>query len=336
MINRPDEIYVERAGIVTPVDAVFETEAGLMAAVNNIAHYVDRTVNEKHPIMEARLPDGSRVHVILPPCARKGIYVSIRKFSDIAFKSEDLLRLGSLSPAIVQFIKMCVRARKNIIFSGGSGTGKTSLLNFTSSFILPTERIIVIEDASELRLRQDHVLTLETRPAGKDGTGEITIRDLLNASLRMRPDRIIVGEVRGGESIDMLQAMNTGHDGSMSTIHANSPRDSLFRLETTAMMGGIDLSLSAVRGQICSAIDVLVHIRRYPDGSRKISEVAELLDFDAAKDAYVTRTLFTFKTKVPAIEGQVTGSFVATGTPPSFLTDLEEAGFANAAKIFSS
>ncbi len=334
MINRPDEVFVERKGLIERVPEVFETEAALMAAVNNIAHYVNRTVNEKNPIMEARLPDGSRVQVILPPCARRGIYVSIRKFSKVSFTSDDLLRFGSASPAIIQFIRMCVRAKKNIVFSGGSGTGKTSLLNFASSFIPDGERIVVIEDASELNLSQKHTLPLEVKQADRDGSGAVDMRDLLKASLRMRPDRIIVGEVRGGESVDMLQAMNTGHSGSMTTIHANSPRDTLLRLETTAMMGGIDLSLHAVRSQICAAVDVLMHVHRFQDGSRKISSIAELLDYDRNADRYVTADLFVFEVSGASEDGKIAGSFVPTGTAPTFLKEIEDAGFRNAAELF--
>ncbi len=336
MINRPDEIFVERRGRIEPVPEVFETEASLMAAVNNIAHYVQRTVNEKNPIMEARLPDGSRVQVILPPCARRGIYVSIRKFSHVSFTIEDLLRFGSMSPAMVQFLKMCVRSKKNIIFSGGSGTGKTSLLNFAASFIPDDERILVIEDATELKLPQKHTLPLEVRQADRDGTGSVTIRDLLRASLRMRPDRIIIGEVRGGEAIDMLQAMNTGHKGSMTTIHANSPRDTLLRLETTAMMGGIELSLHAVRSQICAAVDLLVHTQRFLDGARRISSMEELIDYDARQDKYVTSEIFSFRIKSAGTDGKIQGSFEPCGRPPSFLKDIEDAGFQNAAAIFSA
>jgi pilus assembly protein CpaF len=334
MINRKDEVFIERRGILEPVDAAFETDASLMAAVNNIAHYVGRTVNDKHPIMEARLPDGSRVQVILPPCARRGIYVSIRKFQSVAFTAEDLLRLGTLSPAVIQFLRACVQVKKNMVFSGGSGTGKTSLLNFVSSYIPDRERIVVIEDASELKLEQKHVLPLEVKMPERDGSGEVTVRDLLRASLRLRPDRIIVGEVRSGEAIDMLQAMNTGHAGSLTTIHANSPKDTLLRLETTAMMGGIDLSLPAVRAQICSAVDVLVHLKRYTDGSRKIERIAELVDFDTDRDRYVTKDLFVFESRGVTDDGVVQGSFTSTGVAPSFLSEMTDAGIKNADKLF--
>ncbi|MHC4599794.1 MAG: CpaF family protein [Planctomycetota bacterium] len=333
LINRHDEIYVERNGVLAKVPDVFETRQALVAAANNIAQFVGRVVNERHPTMEARLPDGSRVHVIVPPCARGGTYVAIRKFQRAVFNAETLLRLDSISKTFVRFLEIAVEARKNIVFSGGSGTGKTSLLNFVSSFIPEGERVLVIEDATELQLRKGHVLYLEVKMADKDGLGEVPIRELVRASLRMRPDRIIVGEVRGGETLDMLQAMNTGHAGSMTTIHANSPKDSLFRLETTALMGGVDLTLRAVRAQITSAVDLLVHISRYPDGSRKVSLISELSDLDG-KGEYVVKDLFRFHPRGRDSAGKIRGAFLPTGKTPGFLEELVRVGFTDAPGLF--
>ncbi len=333
LINRFDEIYVERDGRLEKVPETFETPQSLIAAVNNIAHYVDRTVNERHPTMEARLPDGSRVHVVAPPCARGSTFVAIRKFQRAVFNTETLLRLGSLDKTLVRLLQIVVEARKNLVFSGGSGTGKTSLLNFTSSFLPPRDRVLVIEDATELQLKAPHVLYLEVKMPDKEGRGEVSMRDLVRTALRMRPDRIIVGEVRGGETLDMLQAMNTGHAGSMTTIHANSPKDSLFRLETTALMGGVELTLRAVRAQIASAIDLLVHIARFPDGSRKIGLVAELVGLDPNGE-YEIRELFRFVPRGRDEDGRIRGSFVASGEKPTFLNELVQTGLEDAPDLF--
>jgi pilus assembly protein CpaF len=333
LVNRHDEVYVERRGLLEMVPDAFETPAALNAAITNIAQYVGRVVNESHPTMEARLPDGSRVHVIVPPCARGGSFLAIRKFQKSVFDEKALLDLGSLSGGIVRFLRMCVEARKSIVFSGGSGTGKTSLLNFVSSFIPDRERVIVIEDATELQLKPRHVLYLEVKMPDKEGRGEVSVRDLVRASLRMRPDRILVGEVRGGEALDMLQAMNTGHAGSMTTIHANSPKDTLFRLETTALMGGVDLTLKAVRNQIVSAVQLLVHVSRYPDGSRKVGLVSEIAGLDS-RGEYVVKDLFVYRPEGRDAAGRVLGRFLATGSTPVFLEELTALGFQDAPALF--
>ena len=333
LINGYDEIYVERRGVLERVPEVFESPQALTAAANNIAQYVERTVNENHPVMEARLPDGSRVHIIVPPCARGGTFVAIRKFQRAVFDGPTLLKLDSLTRSIMRLFQIAVEARKNILFSGGSGTGKTSLLNFVSSYIPVSERVLVIEDATELQLKSGHVLYLEVKMPDKDGRGEVDIRELVRASLRMRPDRIIIGEVRGGEALDMLQAMNTGHAGSMTTIHANSPRDSLFRLETTALMGGVELTLRAVRSQITSAIDLLVHISRFGDGSRKVSRISELVDLDE-KGEYVVKDLFGYHPRGRDEAGRIRGEFRPTGKTPEFLDELVNTGFPDAPDLF--
>jgi pilus assembly protein CpaF len=335
LVNRHDEIYVERSGILERVPEKFETAQALTAAANNIAQYVGRTVNENHPVMEARLPDGSRVHIVVPPCARGGTALAIRKFQRAVFDAGALLALHSLSKPIIRLFQIAVESRKNLLFSGGSGTGKTSLLNFVSSFVPDSERVIVIEDATELQLKSGHVIYFEVKMPDKDGRGEVGIRELVRASLRMRPDRIIVGEVRGGEALDMLQAMNTGHAGSMTTIHANSPRDSLFRLETTALMGGVELNVRAVRAQIASALDLLVHISRFPDGSRKVSHISELVSLDE-RGEYMVKDLFRFHPRGRDDRGLIVGAFEPTGEKPEFLEELVNTGFADAAELFEA
>jgi pilus assembly protein CpaF len=333
LVNRYDEIYVERRGILEKVPEAFETPAGLHAAIHNIAQYVGRTVDENHPTLEARLPDGSRVHVVVPPCARGGSFLAIRKFQKAAFDAASLVGLGTLSETMVRFLQICVEARRSIVFSGGSGAGKTSLLNCVSTFIPRRERVIVIEDATELQLQLPHVLYLEVKMPDREGKGEVSIRDLVRASLRMRPDRILVGEVRGGESLDMLQAMNTGHAGSMTTIHANSPKDTLFRLETTALMGGVDLTLRAVRNQIASALSLLVHTSRYPDGSRKVALISEIAGLDSGGE-YVVKDLFAFRPEGRDAAGRILGRFLPAGNAPGFLPELVAFGFEDAPRLF--
>ena len=280
MINSSNDIWVEEKGKLKKTDSNFKSEDDLLSAVNNISQFVGRRINKEKPCMDARLPDGSRIHAILPPCSRKGICLGIRKFSKDALTIEKLLKLNSITQETVYFLENCINARKNIIVSGGTGSGKTSLLNAISSLIPNNERIIVIEDSSELKLQQEHTVLLETKEPDRNGNGEITIRDLLKSSLRLRPDRIIIGEIRGSEALDLLQAMNTGHDGSMSTIHANSPLDSLLRLETLALFTGIDLPLKAIRAQISSAVHIIIQTSRYNDGTRKISHISEVLPLD--------------------------------------------------------
>ncbi|RME77236.1 MAG: FHA domain-containing protein, partial [Planctomycetota bacterium] len=318
MINGPDQIYIETGGKLVLTDAKFKNDEAVQAAVMNIAQSVGRIVNEKNPRLDARLPDGSRIHAILPPVARNGTYISIRKFMKKNMTIEKLIEFGSLTKKAAKFIEICVKLERNIIVTGGTGSGKTSLLNIISSFIPPTDRVLVIEDASELQLRQPHVLPLETKHPDKHGEGAVTIRDLLHSSLRMRPDRIVVGECRGAEALDMIQALNTGHGGSMSTVHSNSPRDSLSRLETMCLMAGVDMPLSAIRGQIASAIDIIIYTNRFHDGSRKITHITEVLPL-SEDGKYVTSDIFRFERGPNTPDGKITGKLLPTGNLPSFL-----------------
>ncbi|MDY6913270.1 MAG: CpaF family protein [Planctomycetota bacterium] len=277
MVNAPGEIYVERAGRLVKTDAVFEDEEALMAAVNNVLQYTGKRLTGDRPLIDSRLPDGSRVHVVLSPLCRTGVCMTIRKFSKAMFDAEHLLELGSWTPQAMEYLKICVQAAKNILVAGGTSSGKTSLLNVLSGFIPANQRIVVIEDSSELELQQNHVVALETRPPDRWGRGEVTIRDLFRSSLRLRPDRVIIGEVRGGEALEMIQAMTSGHAGSMSTLHANVAMDALNRLETLAIMNKVELPLHALRSQIASAIDVIVQVTRFNDGRRGLTQVSEVL-----------------------------------------------------------
>ncbi len=280
MINGWQEVYIERAGQLELTDARFPSEGALMAAVRNVLQYVGKRVDPERPMMDARLPDGSRVHVALPPCSRKGIVVTIRKFSRQAFDMDFLVQTRCLSPLARDFLRLCIVTEKNLLISGGTSSGKTSLLNVLSRYIHDDRRIVVIEESSELQLQQPHVISLETRAPDRYGRGEVTIRDLFKHSLRMRPDRVIVGECRGGEALDMIQAMTSGHAGSMTTLHADSPMDALNRLETMAMMSNVAMPLAALRAQVASAIHVIVQMMRFADGSRRVVEIAQVLPLD--------------------------------------------------------
>ena len=277
MINASDEIYVERAGKLVKTEAKFEDEQALMAAVNNVLQYTGKRLTQENPLVDSRLPDGSRVHVVLSPLARNGTCMTIRKFAKVMFDAEHLVQLNTWTEQACEYVRTCVLAEKNVLVAGGTSSGKTCLLNVLSKFIPEQQRIVVIEDSAELELQQGHVISLEGRPPDRWGRGEVTIADLFKSSLRLRPDRIIIGEVRGGEALDMIQAMTSGHAGSMSTLHANMPADALNRLETLAMMSKIDLPLHALRAQIASAIDVIVQMTRFGDGQRKITDIAEIL-----------------------------------------------------------
>jgi pilus assembly protein CpaF len=323
MVNGHDQIFVERGGVLYETEARFTDDEHLMRVIERIVAGVGRRVDEASPMVDARLPDGSRVNVIVPPLALKGPVLTIRKFSADALTAQDLVALGSLTPELVEVLDGCVRGKLNVLISGGTGVGKTTLLNVLSSFIPGSERIVTIEDAAELQLRQKHVITLESRPANIEGQGEIRIRDLVRNALRMRPDRIIVGEVRGPETVDMLQAMNTGHEGSLTTIHANSPRDALGRLEVLVLTAGVDLPLRAIREQIASAFDVIVQLTRCVDGTRLVSRVTEVLRMESevitVQDLYVAR---------PTVggEGGVMDKPRPTGIRPQFADKLAASG----------
>jgi pilus assembly protein CpaF len=324
MINSPEEIWVEKKGRVEKTSAKFESEEALMSAVNNISQFVQRRIDEETPYLDARLPDGSRVHVIIPPCARKGICLAIRKFSKEALTVGKLIDFGSITSDAVKFLEICVLLKKNILVSGGTGSGKTSLLNAISSLIPNHERIIVIEDSSELQLQRDHVLLLETKSPDKKGRGEVSMRDLLRSCLRLRPDRIIIGEIRGGETLDFLQALNTGHGGSMGTVHANAPRETLSRVETLTLFSGVDLPMQAIRPQVASAINIIVQTSRFSDGSRKITHISEVYPLDGQD--YKIVDLFLFQQTGLSKERKILGFLQPTGNKPSFMGNIAVAG----------
>ncbi len=324
MINGPKQIYVEEKGRLTMSPTTFDSNEQLMQVIDRIVSSIGRRVDESSPMVDARLKDGSRVNVIIPPLALRGATVTIRKFAKEALTIEDLVKWGSVTEDMVTFLRACVRARLNCVVSGGTGSGKTTTLNVLSGFIPDDERIVTIEDAAELQLRQDHVVTLETRPANVEGRGRVTIRDLVINSLRMRPDRIVIGECRGGEALDMLQAMNTGHDGSLTTLHANNPKECIGRLETLVLMAGAELPSRAIREQIGSAVNIIVQQSRLRDGTRKIVSIAEVL---GVRDEQVQiQEIFTFKQSGIDEEGRVMGSLQATGILPHFLEHLISEG----------
>ncbi len=320
LINGPNQIYIERGGRLEETTVHFTGEAQLKAAAVNIAKSVDRQLDEMHPDLDARLPDGSRVHATIPPVSRCGTIISIRKFKKEILTIDKLEQFGSIPEEGAQLLNAIVKLRKNTIVSGGTSSGKTSVLNALSGLIPEKDRILVLEDASELQLQQKHCVYFETRKPDKNGQGEFSIRDLVIASLRLRPDRLVIGEIRGGEALDLLQAMNTGHSGSMSTIHANSPLDALRRMETCAIMSGINFPLNAIRMQVASAINCVVHTMRLPDGSRKIVEIAEVLPLEQGE--YRIRPLMQWKTEAIGEDGCVSGRFVL-GEPPSFRSNAE-------------
>lgn len=329
MINGPDEIYVERAGKLELSSARFASQDRLNAAVTNIAQFVGRTLDANTMRLDARLPDGSRVHLVQPPCSRRGTVVAIRKFSRKSFDLSRLVEMGSLTPSAQEFLELCVRMRKNIIVSGGTGTGKTSFLNAMSCAIPAEERIIVIEDSSELQLQQPHVVQLEAKMPDHRGRGGVSIRDLFVSTLRLRPDRIVIGEVRASEALDLLQAMTSGHPGSMSTLHADRPEDALRRLETMAMMGSVDLPHHAVRAQVASAVHVVVQLARFADGSRRVTDIAESHPLEGG-EPYRLTPLYAFRQDGVEPDGRVLGALTETGTAPSFAEQARSYGFANA------
>jgi pilus assembly protein CpaF len=325
MVNNKDQIYYEKGGKIYCSEKRFYDDQQVLHVIERIISATGKSINESSPIVDTRLVrDGSRVNAIIPPLAVKGPCLTIRKFSKKMLTPNNLVQFGSLSQPMVDFLKICVEQRKNIIVSGGTGSGKTTLLNILSSFIPSTERIVSVEDAAEVQLQQDHVITLEARSANLEGKGAVTIRDLVRNCLRMRPDRIIVGECRGPEALDMLQAMNTGHDGSLTTVHANSPRDAVIRLETMVLMTGMDLPLRAIRNQIESAVDIIIQQTRFPDGSRKVTYVTEITGME--NDIITTQDIFVFEQKGYDQNGKVMGAYKATAVIPSFYDDLKRRG----------
>jgi pilus assembly protein CpaF len=334
MVNNASTIYVERYGKIHTAEGRFIDEAHLLRIIDKIVAQVGRRIDESSPMVDARLPDGSRVNAIISPLAINGPMLTVRKFSQTPYTAEDLISFGTLSGPIVEFLSDCVRGKLNILISGGTGTGKTTLLNVVSSYVPNDERIVTIEDAAELRLDQEHVLRLESRPANIEGKGLVTIRDLVRNSLRMRPDRIIVGEVRGGEALDMLQAMNTGHEGSLSTIHANSPRDALSRLETMVLMSGFDLPVRAIREQSSAALDLVVHLSRLSDGARRVTRIAEIESMEG--ETIVMQDIFRFDYSAGmGADGHHKGRLRPTGLRPKFAEHLEDMGIEFPAELFS-
>lgn len=315
MVNGPHEVFVERYGIIEKTDVTFENEAHLMRIIDRIVSPIGRRIDESSPMVDARLPSGYRVNATIPPLSLDGPLLTIRKFAQTPYTAQDLIANGTVTPPLVAFLKACVEARINLVISGGTGSGKTTFLNVLSAFIPNRERIITIEDTAELQLKQDHVIRVEYRPPNIEGKGEVTIRRLVINALRMRPDRIIVGEARGGEALDMLQAMNTGHEGSMTTIHSNSPRDTLRRIETMTLMAGTELTLQAIREQVSSAIELVVHMARLRDGSRKIVQVSEVQGMEG--ETIVMQDIFKF-VQTGYQNERVIGSLKATGLRPSF------------------
>jgi pilus assembly protein CpaF len=332
MIKGPHQAYIERGGVLEEIDIDFRDTTDLMRIVDRIVAPLGRRVDESSPMVDARLPDGSRVNVIIPPLSLAGPCISIRKFSKTALTVADLVRLDTLTDDMVTLLEACVEARLNIVISGGTSSGKTTVLNVLSSFLPGNERIVTIEDAAELQLKQRHVVSLESRPANVEGRGAVTIRQLVINSLRMRPDRIVVGEVRGGEALDMLQAMNTGHDGSLTTAHSNSPRDTLHRVETMTLMAGMELPLRAVREQIASAFDVIVHLDRLVDGSRKIVRISEVQGMEG--EVIIMQDIFRFA-QTGLQGGRVQGHFTATGIRPKFMDKMETEGIIVSPSIFA-
>ncbi len=333
MVNGPKKIFVEKKGKLTKTNITFDDDDHVLRIIDRIILPLGRRVDADSPTVDARLPDGSRVNAVVRPVAIDGPSITIRKFRKDKLKAEDLIAFGSMTKQMADFLEACVKARFNIIISGGTGSGKTTLLNVMSGFIPENERIITIEDAAELQLQQDHVMRMETKSANADGLHAVSIRELVKNSLRMRPDRIVVGEVRGGEALDMLQAMNTGHDGSLTTVHANTPRDAMSRIETLVLMAGMDLPLKVVRQQVSSAVDLIVQQTRLKDGQRKVTAVTEVAGMEG--EIIVLSDIFKFVQSGVTTEGKVLGEVNATGIRPNFTPRLEAAGFKLSADIFA-
>ena len=323
LVNGPNMVYIERNGILERADVRFRDSTEVMRIIDRIVAPLGRRVDEASPMVDARLPDGSRVNIIIPPLSLVGPCLSIRKFAKAAYTPEDMIRLGTVTQEMVDFLQACVLSRLNIVISGGTSTGKTTFLNALSSFLPNRERIVTIEDAAELQLNQSHIVRLESRPPNVEGKGQVTIRQLVINALRMRPDRIVVGEVRGGEALDMLQAMNTGHDGSLTTAHSNTPRDTRSRVETMPLMAGMDLPLRAVREQISAAFDLIVHLDRLVDGTRRVVNITEVQGMEG--DVIVMQDIFRY-TQTGVENGRVIGHFTATGIRPKFMEKIEAGG----------
>jgi pilus assembly protein CpaF len=334
MVNGPKRVYTERKGKLTLTNVKFEDDEAVMRIIERIILPLGRRIDADNPTVDARLPDGSRVNAVIPPVSIDGPSITIRKFFTERLTVQQLIEFGSITAKMAEFLMACVVSRLNIVISGGTGSGKTTLLNILSGYIPEDERIVTIEDAAELQLHQDHIVRLETKPANIDGTGSVTIRDLVRNSLRMRPDRIVVGECRGGEALDMLQAMNTGHDGSLTTVHANSPRDALSRLETLSLMSGLDMPISVIREQIASAVDVIVQQSRMKDGSRKVTFVTEVAGMEG--NTIVMTDIFRFNQTGIGPNGEILGGLEPTGIRPMFIDRLEASGFKLGAEVFSA
>jgi pilus assembly protein CpaF len=335
MVNGPDRVYVERAGRLELSKVKFVDETHLRRIIDKIVSQVGRRVDEANPMVDARLPDGSRVNVVVHPLSIGGPFMTIRKFAADPYKVDDLINFGSFTAQVAHFMNLCVRGRLNIVVSGGTGTGKTTLLNVVSSFIPDDERIVTVEDAKELQLHQDHVLPLEARPPNIEGKGQVAIRDLVRNALRMRPDRIVVGEVRGGEALDMLQAMNTGHDGSLTTVHSNSPRDTLSRIETMTLMAGMDLPVRVIREQMASALDLIIHLQRLRDGSRRVVQVSEVMGMEG--DVVVLQDIYSFDFSAGIDdEGRFRGQLRSNGIRPSFSERLSDYGISLDSSLFAN
>lgn len=334
MVNGPKKVYVEKKGKLMKTGVTFENDAHVIRVIERIVLPLGRRIDADSPTVDARLPDGSRVNAIIPPVALDGPTITIRKFRKDKLTMQQLIEFGSITPQMAEFLKACVISRLNIVISGGTGSGKTTLLNVLSGLIPEDERIVTIEDAAELQLQQDHVVRLETKPASLEGKGQVTIRDLVRNALRMRPDRIVVGECRGGETLDMLQAMNTGHDGSLTTLHANTPRDALSRLETMVLMAGMDLPIKVIRQQISSAIDLIVQQTRLKDGSRKVTAISEVAGMEG--DTIVLTDIFRFEQTGQTPDGKILGQLKPTGIRPLFTPRLEAAGFKLPPEVFGA
>lgn len=334
MINGPRKVFFEQGGILHLSDRVFRDDDHIMRIIDKIVVPINRRIDESSPMVDARLPDGSRVNAIIPPLSVDGPTVTIRKFSRDPFTVDDLVSFGTLIPEMVDFLQACIRTRLNIVVSGGTGSGKTTLLNVLSSFIPASERVVTIEDPCELQMRQRHVIRLETRPPNVEGKGQVVQRDLVRNALRMRPDRIIVGEVRAGEAFDMLQAMNTGHDGSLTTVHANAPRDAIARVENMVLMAGLDLPVRAIREQVASALDLIVHVSRLADGKRRVTHVTEVVGMEG--QTVTLQDVFVFQQTGVDARGKVQGQMISTGLRPHFVDRFEAGGIHLPADIFAA